>query len=97
VGHGRRCEEGAAIEVGEDVAGACLGTVDGDNAEVLRPGLSDAGDELTVGLLQDEDLTGLGRASDSEPWQAKLLSGRRIVLSSTQQAERGREECFSLN
>src|SRR5262249_24016218 len=54
----RGFEEDTAEEVGEKVAGAVLGTVDGDDAEVIGSGGLDAGREQASGFLQDEALAG---------------------------------------
>ena len=43
-------DEDAAVEVGEEELGACLGTVEADDAEVFGPDLLDAGMEDTFGL-----------------------------------------------
>jgi hypothetical protein len=52
-------EEHAAVEVGEEVAGAVLGAVESDDAEVFRPGGLNAGREEAVGFLQDKGRVGL--------------------------------------
>jgi hypothetical protein len=43
-------QEDAAVEVGEEVAGASLGAVEGDDAKVFRADGLDAGDELAIGF-----------------------------------------------
>src|SRR5438445_2961007 len=87
-------EEHAAVEVGEEVAGAGLGTVQGDDAEVLGSNGLDAGRQQARGFLQDEALAGLGRGRGSRTWHRSFLSSREGE-SSTQKAGTGpREEIF---
>jgi len=71
---GRRAQH-LAVEVGEQPLGAGLGAVDGDDAEVLRPDLLHAGDQLAVGLQQLEGLAGLRRPRGRGTRHGKLLSG----------------------
>src|ERR1700736_424296 len=58
--HGVRFEEGVAVEVGEEVVGARLGAIDGDNAEVFGSDSLDAWDELAVGFKQNKGFAGPG-------------------------------------
>ena len=50
VGDGGGRDEDAAVEVGEEELGACLGTVEADDAEVFGTDLLDAGMEDAAGL-----------------------------------------------
>jgi hypothetical protein len=70
-------QEGAAVEVREQVAGASLGAVDGDNAEMFRADGLDAGGELAIGLEQLKDTAGLGRARGAGAWHGILLEGNQ--------------------
>ena len=74
-----RFEEDAAIEVGQEVARARLGAVEGEDAEVFGADLLDAADELAVGLLQDQGLGGLATTSRTSTWHDCLLGGRGIM------------------
>ena len=76
MGQRGRFQQDAPVEVGEEVAGAPLGAVDGDDAEVFRTDGLHAWDELTVGLLQDEGFAGLGVTSAARTWHDQLLSDR---------------------
>jgi hypothetical protein len=60
--YGGRNEE-AAIEVGEEKLGAGLGTVEADDAEVLRADLLDAGMEYTAGLAYRDGNSAAGRTT----------------------------------
>lgn len=97
VRQGGRFEEHAAIEVGEEVPGAGLGTVEGDDAEVLGSDGLEAGREEAVGFLQDEALAGPARACGWRPWHGSLLSGKGTVHPQPKRQERGREETFFLS
>jgi hypothetical protein len=59
-GQGRGFEQDAAVAVGQEVAGAGLGTVDGDDAKVFGADALDARDKLAVRFLQQEGLAGWG-------------------------------------
>src|SRR5712692_852494 len=61
VGQGGGFQERAAVEVAEQVAGGCVGTIDGEDAEVLGPDGPDPGAQLAGGLLQVTGLAVLGR------------------------------------
>lgn len=61
VGQGGRFEQDAAREVGEAVARTGLGTVDGDDAEMLGPDGLDARRQLARGFVQDEGCAALLR------------------------------------
>ena len=50
VGYPGRRDENAAIEIGQEELGACLGRVEADDAEVFRPHLLDAGMEQAARL-----------------------------------------------
>ena len=56
--HGREGEQDIAIEVAQHPLGARLGTIDADNAEVLRSNLLDPGVNDAAGLLQDLEAAG---------------------------------------
>src|SRR5206468_10451081 len=92
-------QEHTAVEVGEEVAGARLGTVDGDDAEVLGPDGLDARREEAVGFLQDKALAGPARACGSQTWHGSLLSGRENVCPQPKRQGEGKEKrtFFSAN
>ena len=79
VRQGRRFEQDAAVEIGEEVARAGLGTIDGEDAKVLGADRLDAGREQAVGLLQHEAFFGLGRGRGSQTRHGILLSGRGLL------------------
>ena len=79
VRHGCGFEQRAAVKVGEEVARAGLGTIDGEDAKVLGADRLDAGRELAVGLLQHEAFCGLGRGRGSQTRHGILLSGRGLL------------------
>ena len=95
VGHGRRFKQCPAVEVGEEVAGAGFGAVDGDDAEVFRSHSLDAWGELATGFLQDEGLADLPGARRSRTWHGSLLLDRGKVNPQPERQSRGREENFS--
>ena len=95
VRHGGGFEEGAAVEVGEEVARACLGTVEGDDAEVFGSDLSDAVEELSVGFLQDEALGLVWATCCGRTRHGKLLSRRGTRHPQPERQGGARQEFFS--
>ena len=81
VGQGGGLDQDAAIEVGQEVTGACLGAVHGDDAEVLRPDGLNAWAEQAVGLVQNQGLVGFAGASGSRTRHGIFLSVARVKQS----------------
>jgi len=77
-GQGRRLPQRAAVEVGAAIAGACLGAVAGDDAEVFGADGLNPWRELAVGFLQDKGLLGPDRPCRWRTGQGNLLSSCRM-------------------
>src|SRR5262249_26348365 len=96
LGHLGGGHQDVAVKVAEHPLEARLGTIDGDDAEVLRPDRLHAGMDDAAGLLQEGWTRGGGASAGTFAWHGSHLRGKGKDVSQFSSMAAGKSSFISL-